>query len=239
MSVAVIDIGNTRQKAAIFDDEGQISDRIVFDGKSIADLEYWYEAHKPSGAILSSTGGVSPELKQWMDERKVHLLSSASILPFKNCYLSPQTLGTDRMASIAGAVSITSGRNLLLIDAGTCITYDIVSLGNAYLGGNISPGMRMRLQAMHTFTASLPSVEPNDDFSFFGTNTEEAIRCGAQTGLIMEIKGYIEAFQNNFPDLSIYVSGGDATYILEHLETDVIYEPDLVLIGLYKIFLCQ
>jgi len=239
MSVAVIDIGNSRIKAAVFDESESLANRITLQKDAINDLDAWYKEQKLTGAILSSTGGVSDQLKTWVELNNIHFLNSGSALPFKNNYATPHTLGTDRMAAIAGAVSLMPGHDILLIDAGTCVTYDIINSAKVYLGGNISPGLNMRLKAMHEFTASLPLVESNDEFFFYGTSTEEAIRCGAQTGLLMEITGFIESFQNNFPDLSIYVSGGDASYIQEHLTIDVIHEPDLVLIGLFKIFLCQ
>ena len=122
--------------------------------------------------------------------KKVLILDHETILPFNNHYRTPQTLGKDRLAGVAGGQSLFPGENLLIVDAGTAITYDLLLNGTEYQGGDIAPGLEMRLKALHHFTSRLPLVRKNQEITFPGKNTYEAISSGAYNGMIFEIEGY-------------------------------------------------
>jgi type III pantothenate kinase len=155
-------------------------------------------------------------------------------LPFINKYETIQTLGNDRIGAVAGAQFLYPKENILIIDAGTAITYDIL-IGNEYLGGNISAGLNMRLKALHHFTSSLPLVELEDEIEFWGNNTGAAILSGVVNGIIFEIEGYIEYFKKRGEKNITIITGGDANYLVKKIKQPIFAVPNLVLIGLNRI----
>lgn len=234
-----IDIGNTRIKAAWFDLHGTIQERRVLSVESgWGDWKQMLE--KGFRTCLYAETRQLPE--SWLSLLKnagANKLDCQRTLPFKIAYQTPDTLGSDRLAAVAGAWYLTPNLNCLVIDVGTCITYDIISKDGIYEGGCISPGLGMRLKAMHQYTDRLPLITANNTYGLIGKNTESAIRWGAQTGFLAELDGFIRLFQNNFSALHIYITGGDAAYAQQHLLQETIFDPDLVLKGLFKISLCQ
>ena len=145
-------------------------------------------------------------------------------IPVTNRYRTPETLGSDRLAAAIGASSLKPGKDLLIIDAGTCITYDVIDARGNYWGGNIAPGMQMRLHALHEFTARLPLVEAEGDVPGMGYNTETAIRSGVLRGMKYEIEGYIKSMSSKFPHLQVFLTGGNRinfnTSIMNMIFTD-------------------
>jgi type III pantothenate kinase len=161
----------------------------------------------------------------------VHLLSYRSKLPFKIEYETPETLGTDRIAGVAGAFSLFPKSELLVIDAGTAITYDFLSEG-IYKGGNISPGLNLRFRALHEFTGKLPLVSLADNFTKTGRNTTDAILAGVITGVTYEINEYIRTFEKKSTDFKILLTGGDSGFLKDKINYQLTYMPDIVIDGL-------
>ena len=161
----------------------------------------------------------------------VHILSHKSKFPFRIEYETPETLGTDRIASIAGAFNLFPRSEILVIDAGTAITYDFLS-DNIYRGGNISPGLTMRFKALNRFTGKLPLVFPYDNYSFPGRKTNDAIMAGVITGVTYEINEYIRTFEKNDTGFIIVLTGGDSGYLKDKIIHHFTYMPDIVIDGL-------
>ncbi len=188
-------------------------------------------------AILSSVKPYDEELKTFLAENfEVFIeLGHQTALPIENLYETPETLGKDRLAAAIGANELFPDQNLLVIDAGTAITYDLVSEKNQFLGGNISPGLEMRFKALNQFTGQLPLVGCDDNYQPFGRNTTEAIRAGVQNGLIHEIEQTIASFSRNYRKLQIIMTGGDSDFFDKKLKYPTFVHYNLTLIGLNRI----
>ena len=156
-------------------------------------------------------------------------------LPIEIIYKTPETLGRDRIASACGAHHLYKDKNCLIVDAGTCITTDLVTSKGKFLGGNISPGIRMRLTAMHEKTARLPLVELAFPEIPFGDSTQHAMQNGACLGAIMEIEGILSRAKDAYGDVSVVITGGDADLLATRLECQIFVEPELVIQGLFQI----
>jgi type III pantothenate kinase len=228
----VLDIGNTSAKAAIYNGHSLVKkERLeTFDRAS---LESFLGKIHPSGAIVSSVVTEPADVISLVRERtkNVHHLTWRSEYPFKINYSTPETLGVDRLAAAAGALLKLAGHDLLVIDAGSAVTFDVVS-GGEYLGGSISPGLAMRLRALHEFTGRLPLAELNESFSFPGKSTLDAIAGGVLMGLVFEINEYIRTFEKRYNALIPVITGGDGEKLSSLTEPRVICYPDLVSDGL-------
>jgi len=161
----------------------------------------------------------------------VHVLTHKSKLPFRIEYETPETLGPDRIAAVAGGYELFHGEKVLIIDAGSAITYDFLS-GKSYKGGNISPGLRMRFRALHKFTSKLPLVTHAEKFETPGKNTAEAITAGVVNGVTYEINEYIRTFKKEHVGLKVILSGGDGEYLKGKINHQITYVPDIVIDGL-------
>jgi type III pantothenate kinase len=160
-----------------------------------------------------------------------HVLSYKSLLPFKIEYDTPETLGPDRIAAVAGAFNLFPESEVLVIDAGTALTFDFLS-ADIYKGGNISPGLTMRFKALNKYTDRLPLVSPAQSFTFPGRNTNDAIMAGVITGVTYEINEYIRTFENKHTDFNIILTGGDSEYLKDKIDYHITYMPDIVIDGL-------
>lgn len=230
-----IDFGNSRVKLAIFKKE-KLIDKIEQEDFKLDELISLTTNHQPRQTIFSATGLVDEELRRFLiNELKALELTHRTPLPIRNKYQTPETLGKDRVAAAVGAYYQFPGRHCLIVDAGTCITYDWLDQKGNYLGGNIAPGISMRLKAMHTFTARLPLVEMSQEAGFVGRNTREAIQNGAQEGALLELKGYIRWGEKKFEQLTVAVTGGDMDFFVKNLKRKIFARPNLVLYGLNKI----
>lgn len=232
----VIDIGNTRAKAGVFRN-GELQYREAREKWEIDDFMALATNHNVQNVILSTVAGaVSGLLQETLSSRFFFLeLNAATPLPIANHYRTPETLGKDRLAAVAGAYALFPGQPCLVVDAGTCITYDLLSSEGVYLGGNIAPGIAMRLKAMHTFTARLPLVETGPLDNWVGDSTETALRNGAQLGVLLEAEGYIRYGHSRFGALRAIFTGGDADFFAKSLKSEIFVNHNLVLIGLDQI----
>lgn len=231
-----VDIGNTRAKLGLFRGN-QLLSTAVWAQWGVKDFLAYTTNHAVESVILSSTAGKkADELVAFFSTRFKYLgLDHLTPLPIRNAYQTPETLGKDRLAAVVGAYALFPGKTCLVIDAGTCITYDILDNTGAYLGGNISPGLRMRLKAMNAFTASLPLVEAGPFGPLVGKTTETALRNGAQWGILLEMDGMITLVKKQFEEIMVILTGGDADFFVNQLKSEIFAASDLVLTGLNKI----
>lgn len=235
MSNLVIDVGNTRIKAALFEDNHLME---LYAPNLAAPKEFlsWVAQANPERVIISDVSGeASPRLLSLLVDFKVLQLSSSLLLPFTNCYGSKQTLGADRMALVAGATHFFEKQPCLIIDAGTCITYDVIDEKGNYWGGNITPGLQMRLKAMHTFTGKLPQPEFVRPAEVMGNNTVACLLSGVYYGIIGEIEYLAAHYTRQYPALRILLTGGDAQPLAKSLKTGIFAQEHLLLYGLNKI----
>ena len=233
----IIDEGNSCIKFGVFDKCNIIcSDCALFDDKDkIINIVKKYNVNS---AIISSVvkdGDTDLKLLLRPFIEKVTILNHSLKLPFKNYYETPETLGKDRIAAVAGAQMLFPGESLLVIDAGTAITYDFLHEGKNYLGGNIAPGLGMRLKSLNTFTNKLPLVEINPEAEFPAKNTFDAIAAGAFSGMIFEIEGYMEFCRQKWGGFKTIITGGDSFYFVEKLKKTIFVNQNLVLLGLNRI----
>jgi len=233
----VIDRGNTQIKLGIFDQRKLVkSDSINFlDKQSIENIKdnYSIEQIIVSSVVQENHEALLANLR--LISKKLLDLTHQTPLPFKWNYNTKTTIGKDRLAAVAGGITLHPHSNILVIDAGTAITYEIVSANHEFKGGNISPGMKMRFQALNTFTSKLPLVTANEDFQLIGTCTRTAIESGVQNGIIFEIDGLISDLSTQYKGLKTIITGGDAEFFARKLKNPIFAYPNLVLIGLNRI----
>jgi type III pantothenate kinase len=195
----------------------------------------------PQKIMVSSVSYSEEQLKDEFAKitTNVYLLKSNTPVPLIKLYDTPETLGADRVAAAIGATVLYPENNCLVIDMGTCITYDLVDANNNFHGGIISPGVRMRFKAMNTFTKRLPLLEPDgipDRIpELIGKNTKHAMQSGVMNGLLAEINGLIEAYGRVLTNINVIFCGGDATYFANRIKNPNFVVPELVLIGLNRI----
>jgi len=232
----IIDQGNSFTKIGVFLDK-ELLFTDFFDRFEIGYLESLFKIYPISAAILSSVANPEEAVIEYLREKtnKFILLDEQTPLPIENLYKTPKTLGKDRIAACVGANFFKPNANLLVIDAGTAITYDVVNARNQYIGGNISPGLEMRRRALHTFTQKLPLIEMKDAVPMLGATTEEAILAGIVNGLVYEMKGCISALSSVYPGLSVFLTGGDTFYFEKKLKSSIFASRNLLLIGLNRI----
>lgn len=236
MKFLCIDWGNTQVKAALFTDDGQLSNRWQFDTPpSPEDLSARLR-EAPAAIILSATGEVPEATRTWLQEQAFFLnLTGNTRTPLINAYYSQDTLGPDRLAAAVAMQHQYPEGNNLVICAGTCITYNFVSHQNTFRGGAIAPGVQMRLDAMHQFTARLPQVDAYGYTLLLGYDTETCMRSGALMGAAFEIEATVAAYRAQYPLFNAVLTGGDAPLLARHLKSGIFADPDLILKGLYLI----
>lgn len=229
----VIDVGNTRTKAACFNQRDLVTS-VTLETFAPQDASEWIRNYAVTKCILSSVGDNNSSLAAYLQQNVPFFinLSHTTPLPFKNLYRTPESLGKDRLAAIAGAYQQHPAINVLVIDMGTAITYDLITREAEYSGGNISPGLVTRFRALHAFTSRLPLLEKDDIWSDLGTDTRSAIINGVQKGIVYEINGYIDNFSRQYTDLMIILTGGDADFFVNKLKKTIFVVPNLVLSGL-------
>ena len=233
----VIDIGNTRTKFSLFN-RGEIMITVPVDEFLPEHVSLLKNEHPSlSKVIVSSVKDYSEQLKlKLKDEFDVFLnLDYSTKIPIENEYKSKETLGKDRIAAVVGANLLFPSENLLVIDAGTAITYDIVTKNNTYIGGNISPGIDMRFKALNKFTGKLPLVCLKNEKQLYGVTTETAIRAGVQNGVIYEVDRTIDEFNASYHDLKIILTGGNTDFFDKKLKNSFFVNLNLVAIGLNRI----
>jgi type III pantothenate kinase len=228
----IVDIGNTSTKLAVFEGLNKLSQSRISE-LNCEELEDELTRFKIDKVIISSVKKIPLIIYELFltNISYVHILSDESLLPFKIEYKTPETLGPDRIAAVAGAYNLFPGANILIIDAGTALTFEFL-FGGSYIGGTISPGLRMRFKALNKFTAKLPLVSPSASFTFPGQNTTDAITGGVITGMTYEINEYIRTFEKKHTDFKVILTGGDSEFLKDKLNHQVTYMPDIVIDGL-------
>ena len=233
----VVDIGNSRTKLAIFSKK-ELVDSWNVDELKIGRLEEIKKAYPDiDRAILSSVSTVDPQVAGYLKSEYSYFLelNYQTPVPIKNQYKTPHTLGLDRLAAAIGACELFPGKDLLVIDAGTAITFDLIENNGTFKGGNISPGLRSRFRALHEFTKNLPLIEETEEYPVIGQTTEEAIRAGVINGMVFEIDGTIGLFRKNLPALQPLLTGGDALFFERRLKNAIFVKFEITLIGLNRI----
>ncbi len=233
----ILDIGNTRVKIAVFQKHTIVELSITSPekiGKEITKLQKQYTI---KNAILSSVGETeAKDLKELTAIKKVVVLDHTVKIPFINNYKTPKTLGVDRIALVSAAIEQYPSKNVLVIDAGSCITYDFVNEERTYFGGAISPGIHMRYQSLHTFTANLPKLKI-DEFSLIGQDTKTSMHSGVLNGILHEIEGVIAEYQHKYPNLTVVLTGGDTNFLAKKLKSSIFANPNFLLEGLNSILI--
>jgi type III pantothenate kinase len=187
-------------------------------------------------AIVSAVSRLEPHALEILSVFcRVYELSPRSKIPFKNSYATPQTLGPDRMALATAAFYHNPKGNTLVIDAGTCITYDLVNDRGEYLGGAISPGLYMRYKALHEYTEKLPLLTPESILDFIGNATETSMHSGVVNGISLEIDGVIQQYKSRFPHLTVILTGGDAQFLSKQLKNTIFAHSNFLLEGLNQL----
>ncbi|MEP6647040.1 MAG: type III pantothenate kinase [Saprospiraceae bacterium] len=230
-----IDHGNSRTKCAVFNAQGQQLHTQVFSGDTFTHILDWIKNKNITHGIISSTGKNSFDTSLIKIEGMMIELTHETSLPLQIIYTTPATLGRDRIAAACGAHALHPGKNCLVVDAGTCMTIDLILASGIYLGGNISPGLHMRLNAMHEKTARLPLAEPGWTELPFGDSTIHALQNGACLGMVLEIEGYLNLARNAYSDVSVVITGGDSAFLAGKQESRIFVEPELVTQGLFQI----
>ncbi|WP_396633252.1 type III pantothenate kinase [Maribacter sp. R86514] len=230
----IIDAGNTNVKLAIFKKSEIIHlETVVVDLFVEAVKKIFKEFPKIKYSIVSSVGSLSKEqMKVVAVFCNLHELSNTSKVPFKNSYASPQTLGVDRLALATAAYYFNPHHNNLIIDAGSCVTYDMLNDFDEYLGGAISPGVQMRYNAMHEQTAKLPLLEKKELLDYIGNTTENCLHSGVVNGITLEIDGVIDLYKARFENLTVILTGGDTQFLSKRLKNTIFADSKFLLKGL-------
>lgn len=233
----IIDVGNSFVKLAVFEQDSLVDKKIVplqeFSEKNIAHI---VSDVKIDACIVSSVANLEDNVLQPLTEKlPVVVLNQSTPVPFKNLYATPQTLGIDRIALVSAATIQYPKTPVLVIDAGTCITYDFVNAHAEYLGGAISPGLNMRYKALHEYTAKLPLLEAEQPLRITGHSTASSIHSGVVYGILNEIEGIVDNYQSKYPDLTIILTGGDANFLSKQLKSSIFANSNFLLEGLNSI----
>jgi type III pantothenate kinase len=237
----VIDVGNSSQKIAVFEQHNLVHTEITtsLDTEKLAQILAQYPC---SHSIISSVNQEVAALEQYLAQKSTCIRFSAETTsPIYNQYQSPETLGLDRLAAMVAVSALFPKQNTLVVDAGTCITYDTLDAQATYFGGSISPGIQMRFKALHEFTGRLPLVSFSPEpTALVGTNTLSALQSGVVNGVLAEVEGIITQYQQKYPQLNVVFCGGDANFFDSRLKNSIFATnssciPHLVLIGLNEI----
>ncbi|HET8964124.1 MAG TPA: type III pantothenate kinase [Chitinophagales bacterium] len=233
----IIDLGNTTEKAALFSGEELL--QVYKSAKLNEDILLEIINNHPINAwIISSVTNALTQFTSVLHKISTGIeFNHTTPIPIENLYTTPETLGKDRLANAIGAWKLFPGKNILVIDAGSCIKYDVLSHTGKYIGGGISPGLAMRFDAMHHFTAKLPKIKSDryaipNKLLLPGESTEAALICGGAMGAIKEVEGFINDYKKKYNDLIVILTGGDLSFFDYHLKIKIFALPDLTLIGL-------
>lgn len=229
-----IDWGNTNIKAAIFENDVLKKSCIIAPDKAMAEVSAMIEQHKPDKGILCSVAHHSEEFAFMLKERikGFIVLTGHTRVPINNAYATPDTLGPDRLAMVVGAHAAHPDKNNLVVCLGTCVTYNLVQKTRTFRGGAISPGMHMRLKAMHDYTGKLPKVDVDGDLLLLGYDTETCMRSGAINGMAAELDSMITNYETAYPDFNAILTGGDAPFFADKIKSKIFADPDILLKGL-------
>ncbi len=233
-----IDVGNTRIKAAVFEANTLLEVGVFPMDELRQKIEFILQKYpKIKDTVLASVGNTSKTNLSFLEKTtNLQVLSHQSKFPFQNQYTTPTTLGIDRMVLAAGAVFQFPNQNRLIIDAGTCITYDFVDQHNQYLGGAIAPGIRLRYEALNQFTSKLPLLQKTDPDNYIGNSTAQSIHSGVINGTIHEIDGFIEEYKTQYAKFIIILTGGDSDFLAKRLKNTIFAHSNFLLESLNQTF---
>ncbi len=244
MMLLVIDVGNTRIKAAVF--EGNtLLETVVFNALELQNnIKTILDSYpKVADMIVASVGNRDKDDFLALNTKiNVHFVTHETLFPFQNLYETPHTLGIDRMVLAAGAVLQFPKQNRLVIDAGTCITYDFIDDADCYLGGAIAPGIRLRYESLHHYTANLPlltleNVLSNEQQNLIGSSTQKSIHSGVINGVVFEIEGFINEYRKKYPQFIIILTGGDSDFLAKRFKNTIFANSNFLLESLNQIYL--
>ena len=230
----IIEQGNTSTKVAIYA-EGNLKASFVYKTFDKSKLKPLFDVYSLDKGIYSTVADVDEDLIAYLKERLSCFIyfDNDVRLPITIKYKTPHTLGKDRIAAVVGAYYLQPNRNILIIDAGTCITYELLEASGSYLGGNISPGMTTRFKALNDYTKKLPLVNEREEVPCWGTCTEDAIRAGVVNGIVFEMDGYIDKAKELY--VLVFLTGGHSFYFESRLKNSIFADINLVLTGLNRI----
>ena len=228
-----IDVGNTLIKLAVFDQSEMLYFKKYSNLEAEAVKALFQQYKGITSVIIASVRELSSGFVEFFSNHApLTVLTPALPLPVKIDYHTPDTLGADRIAAVVAASHLYPDKNILVIETGTCVTYDFIDAEGIYRGGSISPGLGLRFSALHNFTDKLPLIEPVKNAALTGKSTESSIQSGVINGLIAEIQGIISMYENNYEDLTIILSGGNLDYFDKILKNNIFAVPNIVLTGL-------
>ena len=236
--VLVVDIGNTRIKCAVYELD-TLKAVFVFTEKEAENnfKNILFSYPNVTDLIVSSVAKtLTFDLQTISNDLNIHFVSNLDSFPFENKYATPKTLGVDRMILAAGATLLYPKQNRLIIDAGTCVTYDFVDENDNYWGGAISPGFRLRYESLHQFTAKLPLLTLEEPEGLVGSSTNQSIHSGVVNGLICEMDGFIERYKQQNENFTIILTGGDAVFLAKRLKNTIFANSNFLLESLNQFF---
>lgn len=229
----IVDIGNTVAKIAVFDGQDML-EQVYDSNDTLSRLFEMFNRYNPDHVAIITVVDMTEEVRKQLKKLPIPVLvvDHTTPLPVSVSYKTPNTLGYDRVAAVVGAYDRFPDRNILVIDSGTCITYEFINSKGEYLGGNISLGATMRLRALNAFTGHLPLVDSKGEELDFGVDTDTAIRAGVLKGIEYEMIGYIKSMQKKYSDLIIFMTGGKRFSFENNLKSSIFIDKFLVLRGL-------
>jgi type III pantothenate kinase len=236
--ILTVDIGNTRIKGAVFEGNTQIDTFFFTKNDFQKKIKNILKTHqKITHLVVASVGDVEKEsFLEFKKELNVHFISHKDSFPFFNDYETPQTLGIDRMVLAAGAIFQFPNQNRLVIDAGTCVTFDFIDDKDKYHGGAIAPGLRLRYESLHNFTAKLPLLTLESPKDLIGKSTSQSIHSGVVNGLVYEIDGFIEEYRARYSNFIIILTGGDTDFLAKRLKNTIFANSNFLLESLNQTF---
>ena len=236
--ILAIDVGNTRIKGAVFEGATLLETFVFMKTELQVSIENILKKHiKVSNLVVASVSDVEKQAFIAFEELvKTHFVSHIDSFPFVNCYETPHTLGIDRLVLAAGATLRFPNQNRLVIDAGTCVTYDFIDENNNYLGGAISIGLRLRYKTLHKYTAKLPLLNLENPKHLIGKSTSESIHSGVVNGLVFEIDSFITYYKVLYPKFIIILTGGDAEFLAKRLKNTIFANSNFLLESLNQLF---
>jgi len=234
----VIDVGNTRIKAAVFENNRLVELLIFAEEELLNKVDFFLSKYTITDGILSSVTVLAEHMLSDLQKKmSFMMLNVTTKVPFVNNYKTKETLGVDRIAVVSNASKNFSKENVLIIDAGTCITYDYINASNEYLGGAISPGIEMRYKSLNYFTSKLPLLEKKETNFSIGGTTKESMHAGVVTGVVGEISFMIDQYKEKNQYLTVVLTGGDTYFLAKQLKSSIFANPNFVLEGLNTILI--
>ena len=231
----ILDVGNSLLKIALFK-KSQLIQKFKFTENYKRNIEDIISENNVTHSIISNVGRIDDSIINILKESTNLLLVSNQLkFPFKNLYKSKNTLGQDRLALVSAAAFKFPKENVLIVDAGSCITYDFKNNNNEYLGGGISPGILMRFKSLNTFTSNLPLIDFDSIHQLIGNNTKNSINSGVINGTISEINGIIQHYCEGFKNIRIILTGGDSNFLLKRIKNSIFADQNFLLVGLNKL----